>query len=296
MIPPYFALALIAAVSYSLGGLFNKQAMSGGCGSVRITAFMIWASALLLLPFCLLYSDPLPLHVWYQPLAASLCFTAGTGLFILALRAGDLSVVAPVSGVKPILNALLVAALLGVSVPLSTWIACGLTALALVVLRTPNASTHHSFLRTALITSLAVLGYALCDTCFQHWAKPWGVLRFAAITFTVPALVAFLLIPLFGTSWKRLPRPVRIHALIGSIFCAGPALCMGLALGRYGHAPEVNVVYSTRALFSIAIVWFFGRHIGNIEHTAGRAVLLRRLTGALILFAAVALILFGNGV
>jgi uncharacterized membrane protein len=293
--PPYFSLALVSAVAYSLGGLFNKQAMAGGCGSYRITAFMIWASSLLLLPFCLLYSDPLPLGVWYQPLITSVCFSIGTSCFILALRTGDLSIVAPVSGIKPVMNALLVAALLGVNVPVSTWIACGLTAVALIVLRTPNTSTPHSFLRTTLITLLAVLGFALCDTCFQQWAKGWGVLRFAAITFSTAGLAAFALIPFFNTPWKKLSRPVKIHALLGTLFCAVPALCMGLALGRYGHAPEVNVVYSTRAIFSIGIVWFFGRRIGNIEHTAGRAVMAQRLAGALILLIAIALVLSGNG-
>ena len=68
---------------------------------------------------------------------------------------------------------------------------------------------------------------------------------------------------------------------------------MGLALGRYGQTPEVNVIYSTRTIFSIGIVWLLGRKIGNIEHTAGRGVLLRRLAGAAVLMGAIVLMLFG---
>jgi len=294
MLPPYFFLALVSAIAYSVGALFTKQAMTGGCGPYRVTAFSIWAAALLLFPFAFLYSDPLPLHLWFQPLIAAVCFSFGSTFFIVALRTGDLSIVAPVSGIKPILNALLVAALLGVTVPVSTWIACGLTALALLVLRTPNSTTSHSFLRTTVIVLLAVFSFALCDTCFQHWAKNWGVLRFAAITFTTSSMAALALIPFFSTPWKRLPRQVKIHTLAGCTCCALPGLCMGLAMGRYGHAPEVNVVYSTRAIFSIGIVWFFGRHIGNIEHTAGRTVLFRRLAGALILLIAIVLIISGS--
>jgi len=294
MIPPYFSLALVSAVAYSVGGLFNKQAMADGCGSYRATAIGIWAAALLLFPFAFLYSDPLPLHLWFQPLVAAVCFSVGSIFFILALRTGDLSIVAPVAGIKPVLNALLVAALLGVTVPISTWIACGLTAAALIVLRTPNTSTSHSFLRTTLITFLCVFSFALCDTCFQQWAKGWGVLRFAAITFTTASIAATAMIPFFSTPWKQITRQAKNHVLIGAAFCALPALCMGLALGRYGHAPEVNVIYSTRAIFSIGVVWFFGRHIGNIEHTAGRTVLFRRLAGALILLVAIVLIISGS--
>jgi len=294
MIPPYFSLALIAAVTYSLGGLLNKQAMAGGCGSCRVTALTLWSSALLLLPFMFLNNDPLPMHLWVQPLITAACFSAGTGFFILALRTGDLSLVAPVSGIKPVLNALLVSALLGVSVPLSTWAACGLTAIALIIMRTPNTSTPHSFLRTTGVTFLAVFSFALCDTFFQHWAKNWGGLRFAAIMISIPALVVLGFIPFFGTPWNQLKRPVKIHALAGAALCAGPAICIALALSRYGHAPEVNVVYSTRSLFSIAAVWLLGQKIGSIEHTAGRRVFLRRVAGAVILTVAIILILFGN--
>ncbi len=294
MIPLYFSLALVSAVAYSFGGLFSKQAMTGGCGLYRVTAFTIWASALLLCPFFFLYDDPLPLHLWFQPLTAAICFSSGSILFMLALRTGDLSIVAPVSGIKPVLNALLVSILLGVTVPATTWIACGLTAIALVILRTPNSTTSHSFRRTAVIVLLAVFSFALCDTCFQHWAKNWGVLRFAAITFSTSSLAAFALIPLFDTPWRQMTRPAKSHVLIGCVLCAVPALCMGLALGRYGHAPEVNVVYSTRAVFSIIIVWVLGHQIGSIEHTAAIGVLLRRLAGVAVLMGAIVLILFGS--
>jgi drug/metabolite transporter (DMT)-like permease len=294
MLPPYFFLALVSAVAYSFGGLFNKQAMACGCGLYRVTAFTIWASALLLLPFLFLYNDPLPLHLWFQPLIAAVCFSSGSLFFMLALRTGDLSIVAPVSGIKPVLNALLVSILLGVTVPATTWIACILSGVALLILRTPNSTTSHSFLRTTVIVLLAVFSFALCDTCFQHWAKNWGVLRFASITFSTSALAAFALIPLFDKPWKLLPRQVKIHTLAGCACCALPALCMGLALGRYGHAPEVNVIYSTRAVFSVIAVWLLGQKIGSIEHTAGRGVLLRRLAGATVLMGAIVLMLFGS--
>ena len=294
MIPPYLFLALISAVAYSFGGLLNKQAMADGCGFYRVTALSIWSCALLLLPFVFLYDDPLPLDLWFQPLVAAVCFSSGSIFFTLALRTGDLSIVAPVSGIKPVLNALLVSVLLGVTVPVTTWIACILSGVALLILRTPNSTTSHSFLRTAIITLLAVFSFALCDTCFQHWAKNWGVLRFSAITFSASSLAALALIPLFDTPWKQLTRPTKTHTLAGCALCAVPALCMGLALGRYGHAPEINVIYSTRAVFSIITVWLLGRKIGNIEHTAGRGVLIRRLAGAAVLMGAIVLILFNS--
>ena len=290
--PIYLILALIAAVGYSIGGLFNKQAMTKGCGLYRVTAFTIWATTLMLLPFAILNHDPLPLHLWAQPVIAAVFFASGSLFFMLALRTGDLSVVAPVSGLKPIMNALLVAGWIGTPVPSATWAACGLSAIALLVLRTPNRSTQHSFLRTAVITLISALSFALCDTCFQQWAAEWGVFRFGAITFGIASITAFALIPLFGKPWKQITRPVRNTLLTGAIFCALPGLCMSFALGRYGHAAEINVVYSTRALISILLVRYFGRLIGSTEHSVSKSVFLRRLAGALILIAAIVLIIF----
>lgn len=292
--PPYALLAFVSALGYSLGGLFNKQAMAGGSGSFRVTAFSIWITTLVVMPFAFFYREPLPLHVWFQPLIAGCFFLCGQIFFILALRIGDLSIVAPVSGIKPIVNALLVAVLLGTAVPATTWAACFLTAMALIILRSPNASTAHSFLRTAATALLSTIAFASCDTCFQEWASGWGVLRFSALTFAASSLGICALIPRFSTPWKNMTSAARRHTLAGASCCAVPGLCMGLALGKYGHAPEVNVIYGTRAVISILLVRFLGRWIGSSEQHVSRAVLIRRIVATVILMAAVGLVLFGE--
>jgi Na+/H+ antiporter NhaC len=49
--PAYLFIALIAALGYSIGSIFNKQAMTEGCGSFRVFAAMTWTTTGLLLPF-----------------------------------------------------------------------------------------------------------------------------------------------------------------------------------------------------------------------------------------------------
>ena len=290
--PPYALLALTAAIGYSVGSLFYKQAMYNGSGLFRVTAFLMWAVVLVTAPFGFLPAPELPTHLWYQPLVAGFLFLSGQLLFVWALRSGDLSIVGPVAGAKPILNALLVSVLLGVSVPSKTWLACLLSAVALIILRSRNASTTHTFLRTATITLASAFSFALCDTCFQEWAQHWGPIRFSALTFASAGLGACIYIPFFGTSWKDLSRPARKHLLLGAFFCALPPLLMGYALGRYGHAPEVNVIYATRAILSIAVVRFLGPWVGSREQDVSAAVLWRRLLGAAILLMAVLLVLW----
>ncbi|MBT8042190.1 MAG: DMT family transporter [Kiritimatiellales bacterium] len=292
--PVYLLLGLVAAVGYSMGGLFTKQSMAEGCGLFRATAVSMWATALLLLPFLFAGGEPIPWDLWYQPVVAAILFFSGSLFFVLALRTGDLSIVAPLSGVKPLLNALFVSALLGVHVPPGTWAACGLAAIALLVIRTPNVSTVHSFPRTAAMTLGSAVSFALCDTCLQQWAREWVVLRFASITFGLAALASLVLIPRFSTPWVQLSRKAKTHVLTAAAFSALTALCMAFALGHYGHAPEVNIAYSTRSVMSILVAWGLGRFIGGREHHVSRAVLLRRLAGTAILMAALSLVIFGS--
>jgi drug/metabolite transporter (DMT)-like permease len=290
--PVYLTLAIIAAVLYSIGSLFNKQALTHGCGPLRIFMAQAWSGALLLSPF-LFNGGPAPWHLWWQPVLTAGLWFAGSAVFIYTLRSGDLSIIGPVAGIKPVFNAMLISLLLHTAVPGTTWIACGLAAAALFVMRTPSSHGSHSFLRTALQTLTAMFLYALTDVCLQRWAPGWGALRFSALLFLSGAVLSLGTIPKFGTKFRDLSRAGKRFYLTGAFVVSLPGICIGYAIGKYGHGAEVNIGYSLHVLTTLLIVWVFGRHIGNTEHTAGHGVFLRRLAGALILLAAVALTIAG---
>jgi uncharacterized membrane protein len=293
MIPPYLLLALIGACFYSLSGLFNKQAMALGCGPLRLYMIQAWSGALLLAP-CWFHGEPMPISTWWQPLLAGIVWFCASAIYVYTLRDGDLSIIGPVAGIKPVFNALLIALLLRVHVPLSTWIACGLAALALAVMRTRSSSGSHSFGRTALQTLAAVFLFALTDLCLQRWAHAWGALRFSALLFLTGALLSLSLIPRFGKKYRDLTPATRRNLFIGAPLAALPGICVGFAIGTYGHGAEVNIGYSLHVLATLGIVWGFGRHMGNTEHTVGRGAFLQRLAGALILLVAIVLIISGR--
>lgn len=292
--PICLLLALIAALTYSIGSIFNKQAMTEGCGVLRVFAFMTWTTTAVLIPFLFLTKTAAPWHLFHQPALATLCWLAGASLWMSALRTGDVSLVAPVAGIKPVFNALLTVLLPGTVLPPTVWAACGLTALALLVMRVPDTADKTPFMKTAGRMAGAMFCYACCDVCLQKWANGWGALRFLALMFTMASILMLALIPRFGRRYRDLTQPARRHLKTGMLIAAIPGVCMGLAIGRYGHAPEVNVMYSSQALWSVLLVWAFGRHIGNLEHTAGHHVMFRRLAGALILFTAIVLIISGR--
>ncbi|MBI9021378.1 MAG: DMT family transporter [Verrucomicrobia bacterium] len=288
--PAYLILALIAAAFYSVGSLLSKQAMANSCGPLRIYMMQAWFGAVLLSPF-LFAGDPVPINLWWQPVLAAILWFGGSAIFIYTLRNGDLSIIGPVAGIKPVFNAILIALLLRIHVPLSTWLACGLAAVALFVMRTPSSFGSHSFKRTAIQTLAAMFLYALTDICLQRWAPAWGALRFSAFLFLSGAVLSLSLIPRFGKKFCDLSFTAKRFLFAGSFLTCLPGICIGFAIGTYGHGAEVNVGYSLHVLMSLLIVWFIGRHIGNLEHTAGGKAFLRRLSGALILLLAIAMIL-----
>lgn len=288
--PAYLIFALTAAFFYSISGLFTKQAMGQGCGPLRIFMTQAWFGALILSPF-LFQGTPMPLSFWWQPLLAAVFWFSAYTLYVYTLRDGDLSIIGPVAGIKPVFNALLIALLLREQVPLSTWTACGLAALALFIMRTPSSHGSHSFGRTAIQTLIAVFLLALTDLCIQKWAHQWGALRFSAFIFLGAALLSLGLIPNLGKKYAVLSTGTRRLLFTGAFFACLPGICVGFAIGTFGHGAEVNITYSVHVLITLGVVWLFGRQFNNHEHTAGHGVFLRRTAGAVILLAAVVLII-----
>ena len=69
------------------------------------------------------------------------------------------------------------------------------------------------------------------------------------------------------------------------------AIAMVCGIALFGRATEINVVYSSRGLWSVLAVWWIGHWFQNQEQQLGRAILQRRLFGALLLMAAIVLVL-----
>ena len=57
---------------------------------------------------------------------------------------------------------------------------------------------------------------------------------------------------------------------------------MGIAFAimTYGEATLVNILYTSRGIWTIALVWMVGHWFGNTEHTHGPKVMIRRLVGS----------------
>jgi hypothetical protein len=67
------------------------------------------------------------------------------------------------------------------------------------------------------------------------------------------------------------------------------------SIGYFGEAARMNVVYGSRGVWSVLLVWMLGHYFSHTEtrQHLPRIVFVRRLVGATLIGAAVVLVVLG---
>lgn len=291
-LPPYLLIPLACGLFYVLSMLCLKRADELGVGLWRTTFVANWACALAFLPWWLHAGwAPVPWTLYWQPLTGALLFLAAQVCMFLAITRGDVSVAAPVMGVKVILVALLSSVLFAEGVPFKWWIGATLSTLAVGLLNLEGKGQHHRRVgQTVVLTLISAVLYSLSDVLLQHWGGAWGAGNYMPPLFFFVGLFSLGLLRFAHGGIFAITRPAWRWVIPGAIFNALTNGGIALTLGIWGNATAVNIVYSTRGLFSVLVVWLAGHWFANTERQAGRAVLVSRLIGALLILAAIALV------
>ena len=290
--PVYLFIPLTCGLLYVVSMLALKRAGDFGVGVWRTTFIANWASALIFLPLWFWHGPaPVPLVMYWQPAVVAVIFLLGQMFMFLAITRGDVSVAAPVMGVKVILVALL-SRLLGVGeVPLAWWLGAGLSTVGVALLNFGGGGAHRRVGGTVALTAISAALYSMSDVLVQKWAPAWGTGNFFPPMFLLVGIYSFGLLA-FARGGLRGIQPgawrwVGLGAGCNALTNGGIALTLGI----WGNATAVNIVYSARGLFSVVLVWWVGHWFTNVERHAGRGVLLARLAGALAMLAAIGLVL-----
>jgi len=280
---------LCSALGYGFAALMLKRGTEGA-GPWRVNFTTNWVQASL---FSLL---------WFVPVAHAASFSnaghavlSGSIFFIgqiftfLALSRGDVSVTTPVLGSKVIFVALFSAALGAEKIEASTWLAVLLTAgaTALLGFGHPHAQ-RDAILRSLIYGFSAAVMYALTDITQQRWVHEWGFSHYAATLFLTVAVLSLTLLPLLRGGDEVSAR-TWVWIGCGGCMLAVQACGVAWAIVTIG-ATSTNVLYNSRGLWSVVLVWTIGHWFGNAERGHGRAVMLRRFVGSLLLLAAILLI------
>ncbi|RXK53787.1 DMT family transporter [Oleiharenicola lentus] len=289
----HLLIPLACAFTYVLAALAFKRAAELGVGVWRTTFVANWTACLAFLPIWLAAGRPVvDLTLYWQPALAAGFFLLGQSCMFLALKHGDVTVTTPVMGTKVIMVALFTVLLNAGAMPLRWWIGAGLSAAAVLLLHLgPGLRGTRHIGRTVFLAWLSASFYGLGDVCIQKWAPGWGATAFAPAMFGWVGIYSLALIPVFSAPLRAMTVSAWKWVGVGSGLMAVNNAGIVLAIGIWGGATAVNIVYSARGLVSVAVVWAIGHWFHSQEQHQEPGVLRNRLIGAGLMLVAIVLVL-----
>lgn len=284
--PLSIVIPLCSAVGYTLAAMMLKRAMDGG-HPWRVLFIVNLIGAVLFQTWLFHGGAPLTAtHVTHAVLAGTAFFIGQVFTFI-AISRGDISIATPVLGTKVIFVALLVFLTGGEELGWKLWVATFLTSSALALLGGEWRANRAKLLLSVGFAFLASIAFAATDVMQQLWAGDVGFGHFAPVMFATVGLLSFTLIPLFSAPLRQMPRPMVVWAFGGGVLLTMQAMGIAYCIAVFHEVTVTNVLYNTRGLWSVVLVWGVGHWFANAEKNVGQAVMTRRLMGALILLGAV---------
>src|SRR5262245_60749239 len=281
---------LASALLYVIGALLLRRAADFGVGFWRTTfvANMICASVFMSL---LYFGGTFHLRLLWQPAIVAGLFMLGSVLNFISLDRGDVSLATPVLGINIVRVAGFAAAITGEWGKPSLWLAAALSTAAVGLLNWTRAAHHHHVTLTILAAGGSAASFALFDVLVQQWAAPWGIGRFPPTVLAFVALFSCGTVPMFPGPLSKIPGPAWIWLFGGSVVLAAQAVIFVSSVAYFRNATAANIVYSSRGLWSVALVWLIGHWFGNRERQLGGMILRWRLIGAAMMLVAIALVL-----
>lgn len=286
----YLLLPLAAAIAFALGSIVFKRAYAEGA---RIGHTVVVTNVLLgvvFLPLACLDAAPVPWRLWHLPAMTAGAFAAGHLLNLLALRTGDVSLATPLLGAKPTFVVLLSWLVFHAPPGRNQWVAAGMTSLGVLLMgATDLRPGRRAGATTALSLGCAAL-FALTDVSIQAWSGRLGAWNFLSLQFGALGLVSACLLPFLGPAPLRAPAAAWRWSLAATALTGLQSILITGTIAVWKDAAGVNVVYATRGLWSVALVWSVGHHLRNAErHATGSRVLFLRFAGAAWMLVAVVL-------
>lgn len=290
--PFYLLLPLFAAIFYAFGSITLKRALRDGVGMRQLFHFSNIVLGLMFLPLLLHGAGSAHWTEIWRPLLMGTIFFAGNWLTFLAIRRGDVSLVTPLMGTKVVFVALGVVLLTGRSPSVVLWGAAALTTISIFVMGLTDIKMGNRLLFTIITALSSAAIFAFSDVMVSAWAAKFGALPFLAIGCGTVGLWSAV-IWFFQGRPDFFPRgDGATAAWWGAVLIAIQAMILSFALAFFDDATGLNIVYTSRGLWVIALVMAFGAALGNNEHRdSGRAFLWRVLGTVLLTIAIVIAVL-----
>lgn len=261
-----------------------KRAEQRGTSTWTAMILVCWTGALVFPSLTIMGGTMQPVTLLWQPALIGALFLAGQLFTLLAVARGDVSIAAPVLGIK----VLIVPALspLFVDDPLSPriWIAAAIAMAGIAFVQARDASLQRSrVLASIFYAMLAAFSMTLFDLLIQRWAPAWGAGYFLPCAFAAAALFSCAFLPLADRPAQLRAQGALTPLLCGALFMAVQAIGMTVTLGLFGDATRVNIVYSLRGLWGVLLTWLLARHVTTSGLVPSQRTMVMRLIGAVLI-------------
>jgi drug/metabolite transporter (DMT)-like permease len=226
-----------------------------------------------------------PASMLWQPAVMGGLFVAGQLFTLLAVERGDVSIAAPVLGVKVLLVPAASGFFVDEELSARIWIAAAIAVAGIAFVQARDATVERSRIVASVgLALLAACSMTLFDLLIQRWAPRWGAGYFLPIALACAALfsLAFISFADRPAEVKRLGASKLL--VLGTLLMAIQAIGMTLTLGVFGDATRVNIVYSLRGVWGVVLTWILAHKVMTSVGTrpSHRTMLMRLIGAALI--------------
>lgn len=287
----FLLIPLASGITYAFAAILLKRCLAAGMDA---WAVIVWSNLVMAAVFAplLLGAEGLPGWEHVQvALGPGVAFFGGQVFTFFALSKGDASVATPILSSKIILVAIFSVWLVGEPLGLKVWVAAGLATAAVALIQRGRPGSRGRVWVSVALGLASATGFALCDVLIQRDAPGLDPFAFLPVVFGWVGVFSLGLVPWVGRRMGWVPREVRWVLPWALVLLSLQSLGIAVALGFFGKATEVNVIYSTRGIWTVVLVWWLGPWLGNREREQGVEVMANRLVGAAMLLGAIVLVL-----
>jgi len=225
-----------------------------------------------------------PASLLWQPAIIGGLFLAGQMFTLLAVERGDISVAAPVLGVKVLIVPALAPFFVNDELSARVWIAAAIAVIGIGFVQARDKSIQRSrILASVGFALLAACSMTIFDLLIQRWAPAWGAGYFLPLALGFAAMFSLAFVRLGDRPSELRQKGVIRPLAIGGLLMAVQAIGMTVTLGLYGDATRVNIVYSLRGLWSVLLTWTLTRHLIGTESAPSHRTMTMRLIGAVLI-------------
>ena len=289
---PEELLPIMAAAMYCLSVVLVKAAAGKReISGVSILVMNNLLAGLVFAPQIFWAGGMPPINIAWQPLlAGAFCAAGNISTFICAER-GEVSLMTPIMGVKILIVIFLAHILINESLPSSIILAGAVCCAAVFLMGWRKNSLKRAGAKTTIALALSACAfYAVCDVLLQKFSPNFEKGQLLGLMCAALALSIVPLLPRFFREAARAKSRGIALGFFAAALMTGEMFLMVLAITGSVGASLCNILYNTRGVMAVALVYIGGAKFESVrELDKGAAA--RRLAGSLMILAAVAAVL-----